>query len=189
MNLIKSTFILSLLTIGNTQAAFVNAYDLANWTKTIDGGSIDTITTPNSVVLTSSNDFSNENKNQDFTITAVQDGIVSFAWSYESTDLSAKYDPYGWLINGAFIQLTNDFEGFDSSIQSGVFLYQVFAGNVFGFRANSTDSYFGAATTTISNFNVSTPVFNIVNQLPLPTAFWLIIAPLMSMLRKKRQSN
>jgi hypothetical protein len=74
---------------------------------------------------------------------------VSFDWDY-STDDDPEYDPYGYLLNGVFTQLT--INNFDIN-QSGSVSFSVLAGDVFGFRQNSNDSSFGRASTTISNFN------------------------------------
>jgi hypothetical protein len=62
----------------------------------------------------------------------------------------------------------------------------VLAGDIFGFRANSVDSVLGSATTTISNFNTS---FNSPpSSVPVPGALWLVVAPLMSLIVKKRKA-
>lgn len=177
-NVIKSALFLSLLMVGSAQAAFVNAYDVANWTKTTNGGAISTSGAPNSVVFTSSNDGSNLNKNQDLTIAATGSGIVSFTWNYVTSDSDGStYDPFGWLLNGIFTQLTVDGS---KKNQSGTVSFNVLAGNVFGFRANSLDSIFGAATTTVSNFNAP-------NAVPVPAAIWLMGVPLMGMMGLKRK--
>lgn len=175
-NIIKSIIILSLLMAGSVQAAFVNAYDVTKWTKTTNGGSISTIGTPNSVVLTSSNNGGG-NKNQDFTIAAAGDGIVSFNWNYTTTDDNSVWDSFGWLLNGVFTKLT-----VNGAIltQSGTVSFNVFTGNVFGFRANSLDSVFGAATTTVSSFNAPSAV-------PVPAAIWLMGVPLMGLMGLKRK--
>jgi hypothetical protein len=74
---------------------------------------------------------------------------VSFDWAFSTDDWLPGFDPFGYLLNGAFTQLTID----DSSLtQSGSVSFSVLAGDVFGFRQNSSDSIFGRASTTISNF-------------------------------------
>ena len=173
----KFIMIIALMTAGQAHAAFVDAYDVDNWTSNVNGGAIDTSGAPNTVVLTSS-DNGGGNLNQDFTVTAVANGTVSFDWSYATNDGDGSiYDPFGFLYNGVFTQLTTN--GVFS--ESGSFVFTVFAGDIFGFRANSVDSIFGAATTTISNFNGP-------SQVPLPGAIWLIGAPLMGLLGKKRKA-
>ncbi|CAG7857280.1 hypothetical protein MCAMS1_02048 [biofilm metagenome] len=177
---VKLVMITSLLVAGHAHAAFVGAYDIANWTPTSNGGSINTTGAPNSVVLTSS-DNGGGSKNQDFTITAVADGIVSFDWSYSTSDWNSSYDPFGFLRNNIFTQLTTN----NLSAQSGSFILNVLVGDIFGFRAHSTDSIYGSASTTISNFNAS---FNAPSSVPVPGALWLVVAPLMSLIVKKRKA-
>lgn len=149
------------LMTGNVNAEFAGGYGITNWTQTVDGGSIITSNTPNSVALISSDNGGGE-KNQDLTIQILADGIVSFHWVYHSNDDNALYDPFGWLLNGTFSVLTPD--GKDSVNQSGNVSIPVLAGDRFGFRMNSLDSVNGAAIATVSEF--SAPV-------PLPAAVWL----------------
>jgi hypothetical protein len=174
-------FVLMLaLVTGQANAAFVDAYDVDNWDRAINKGAINTKSAPDLIKLTSSNN-GNGNRNQDFTIEAVASGLVTFNWSYVTSDSQkdAKFDPFGWLLNGVFTQLTVN--GKNNINQSGIFSSMVKAGDMFGFRANSLNSKFGAATTTISNFSAP-------SQVPVPAAIWLIGAPLMGLLGKKRKS-
>ena len=132
---------------------FAGYYAPANWTQTIQpDGSINTGGAPASITLTGA-DNGGDNKNTDFTIAAPSAGTVSFDWSYSTADISSGWDPFGYLLNGAFIKLTND----GVANQSGSASFSVLAGDVFGFRQNSFDSIFGRASTTISNFNVAVP--------------------------------
>jgi len=176
-NIIKSALFLSLLMVGSAHAAFINAYDATKWTQTVNGGSINTIGAPNSVTLTSSNNGGG-NKNQDFTIAAAGNGIVSFTWNYTTTDINSSWDSFGWLLNGVFTKLTVNGP---TLTQSGTVFFNVLIGNVFGFRANSLDSVFGSATTTISNFNAP-------NAIPVPAAIWLIGVPLLGLLGRKHKA-
>jgi hypothetical protein len=175
-NFVKLIMLAMLLVAGHAHAAFVGVYDVANWTSSINGGSINTSGAPGSIALTSSNNGGGI-KNQDFTVTASASGVVSFDWNYVTNDTDGSfYDPFGFLHNSTFIQLTTN--GLYS--QTGSFVFNVLAGDIFGFRANSFDSIFGAATTTVSNFNGPSSV-------PVPGALWLVVAPLMSLLVKKRK--
>jgi hypothetical protein len=133
---------------------FTGAYAPANWTQSIQGdGSIDTSGAPNSISLSGANDGLGGTKNTDFTIAAPNAGVVSFDWAFGTAD-GAFWDPFGYLLNGSFTQLTND-DG--SETQSGSAAFAVLAGDVFGFRQNSVDSCCGRASSTISNFNVAVP--------------------------------
>ncbi len=128
---------------------FAGYYAPANWTQSIQGdGSINTGGAPASITLTGANDFSGNPANTDFTIAAPSAGIVSFDWAYSTAESISFYDPFGYLLNGAFTQLTND----GVANQSGSASFSVLAGDVFGFRQNSLDSSYGRASTTISNF-------------------------------------
>ncbi len=134
---------------------FAGPYAPANWTQSIGGdGSINTGGAPGSITLNGSDDYSGY-KNVDFTIAAPASGTVSFDWSYSSFDFDGpEYDPFGYLLNGSFAQLT---DSAGSNDQSGTASFSVLAGDVFGFRQNSDDSQYGRASTTISNFNGPLP--------------------------------
>ena len=145
--------------VANAQG-FQGTYAPSNWNFSSDvGGSVNTTNAPNSISLTSGNSFSGGDTT--YTITAPADGTVSFNWSFNSSDLDSPfYDPFGYLLNGSFVQLSNDA---GASIQNGTTTFMVMVGDIFGFNANTLDGEAGSATTTISNFQapeaspVSTP--------------------------------
>jgi hypothetical protein len=130
---------------------FAGDYAPANWTQSIQGdGFINTGGAPASISLFGADDGTENNQKTDFTIAAPTAGTVSFDWAFSTDDESTGFDPFGYLLNGAFTQLTID----DSSLtQSGSASFSVLAGDVFGFRQDSFDSLGGTASTTISNFN------------------------------------
>lgn len=130
---------------------FAGYYAPANWTQSIQGdGSINTGGAPASISLSGADDDSFTDQNTDFTIAAPLAGTVSFDWAHSTNDFHPGWDPFGYLLNGAFTQLTF----YNSSwTQSGSASFSVLAGDVFGFRQNTNDSRFGRASTTISNFN------------------------------------
>jgi hypothetical protein len=146
---------------------FTGAYAPANWTQSIQGdGSINTSGAPNSISLSSADDeeIFGPSKNTDFTIAAPNAGVVSFDWAFGTADAASSYDPFGYLLNGSFTQLTNDG---GSVTQSGSVAFAVLAGDVFGFRQNSSDLCCGRASSTISNFNVAVPNVAVPGPLPL----------------------
>lgn len=157
---IPMTFLagLALMAVAPSQAAlisdFTGPYDVSNWTQSIQGnGSIDVTGAPLSIVLTSANDgdeFFSPNQNVDLTIAAVGSGTVSFNWNFTTSDTDAVFDPFGYLLNSVFTQLTVDF-GFKT--QAGAVSFSVQAGDVFGFRQASIDSLFVPGITTISSFS------------------------------------
>ncbi len=130
---------------------FAGYYAPANWTQSIQGnGFISTDGAPRTIFLSGAGDGSNTNQNTDFTIAAPTAGTVSFDWSFGSDDDLPADDPFGYLLNGAFTQLTIN----DSNLfQSGSVSFSVIAGDVFGFRQNSKDSNFDGGSTVISNFD------------------------------------
>jgi MYXO-CTERM domain-containing protein len=146
---------------------FAGPYAPANWTQSIEGdGSINTSGAPGNITLDGPSDDSNVAQNVDFTIAAPGSGTVSFDWSYSTIDSVPRHDPFGYLLNGSFILLTSD-NG--SAVQSGTASFSVLTGDVFGFRQRTTDSLFGGASTTISNFNgpTSAPPSSVPGPLPL----------------------
>lgn len=68
-------------------ASFNNEYELSNWTKIANGGTIDIIGAPDTVILTSCNDGSEDEKNQDFILTAPENADISFTWNFQTTDV------------------------------------------------------------------------------------------------------
>ena len=137
---------------GPAQAAlivgFQGPYDPVNWTLTTNGGdgSVDTSVAPGSITLVGSNNGAGNFT--DFTTLAVGDGLVSFSWDYSTFDDLAVFDPFGYLRNGTFTQLT------DNSLrnQSGSASFSVLAGQTFGFRADTIDSMYGPGLATITSF-------------------------------------
>ncbi len=146
---------------------FTDGYDVANWTTTLNGGagSVDLSGAPNSIVLNGPDDWSGDPKSVDFTTTALADGLVSFAWSYTTADWSPYFDPFGYLLNNIFTQLTDSYA---LASQSGSASFAVLTGDVFGFRQQSIDSAFGAGVTTISNFSAPS------NAVPEPASLALL---------------
>ena len=145
--------VLTLSTVTNAGVIvdFTEDYELSNWTETLDGGFINSVT-DQTVTLTSNNIASGPGATE-LSIDALFDAMINFAWTYETTDcciLHASWDPFGYVVNGDFTKLTvsNDI------MQSGFTSVYVKAGDSFGFSARTVDGRFGAATTTISDFSV-----------------------------------
>lgn len=163
---------------------FSGYYDVANWTMDLNGGSVDTTSQPNSITITTSNSGSDELSNTDFTIASAGDGYVSFSWNYITTDIeNPEFDPFGYLLNGAFTQLTDDS---GSYLQTGSTSFAVSAGDIIGFRAFATDSLLGSSITVVTDFVAPAAV-------PVPAAVWMFGSGLMALLgfrnRKARLSE
>ncbi len=144
------------MVIGSANAGiitnFTDGYDVSNWTASLDGGAIDTSGAPTTILSISSNDGRNGPAYTDFTIASLGDGLVSFDWSYSTIDWGVDYDNFGYILNGAYTQLSYD------APSSGSASFIVLAGDVFGFRSYSSDTLFGSSTTVISNFSAPSAV-------------------------------
>jgi hypothetical protein len=143
-------------------ADFIGAYDVANWTTTLNGnppgggGSVNTAGAPASIQLNGGNSGCVSGPcTVDFTIASVGNGNVTFDWAYQTSDVDGPgFDLFGFLLNGVFTQLSNNAGG---NAQSGSALFAVLTGDVFGFRLACTDCILGPATTEISNFSAPVP--------------------------------
>jgi len=173
------------LSSGAAKADFSGAYDVTNWTffSSDGGGSIDISGAPNIIRLTSSDNGNlvEHLSNADFTIAAVAESDVSFRGEYFTSDIdSPRDDPAGFLLNGVFTQLSDDF---GDDFQTDDYSFHVNAGDIFGFRIFSTDSCCGSATGSVSNFEV-TPV-------PEPETYALFMAGLglMGFIARRRKNG
>ncbi|MDJ0690785.1 MAG: hypothetical protein QNJ41_20040 [Xenococcaceae cyanobacterium MO_188.B32] len=158
------------LDIKSAQAAFSGFYAPSNFTltNTNANGFVDITGAPSSVTLTGGNNLSGTFGTTDYTTTAFGDGQVSFDWDYLSFNASPEFDPFGFLLNGDFTQLTDNngllsqFDGFTTSVQEG---------DIFGWRIATIDNGFGAAQTTISNFDAPAPEFFDYISMEVPFQF------------------
>lgn len=155
---------------------FTGDYAVANWDQSLDGGSIDLSGAPLTIAEISS-DAGNNSASTDFTIAATGSGLVSFDWSFTTADDNAGWDPFGWLLNGTFTQVTNN----SLSSQSGSVSFLVNTGDIFGFSAKSLDGIFGSSTTVISNFSAP--------SIPEPSSLAIIALALVSLSISKRKKS
>jgi len=139
---------------------FSGAYEPDNWTLTNSNadGNVNTALAPNSITLTGGDnggdDGGDNSGTTDYTIAAVADGTLSFAWNYTSLDQDGpQFDPFLFLLNGT-TQLSDDGGG---STQLGNFSISLLTGETFGFRIATVNNLRGGANVTISNFDI-TPV-------------------------------
>lgn len=139
-----------------TVFGFQDAYDPINWTFTNSNadGFVNTGGAPASISLTGGDNGSGGFGTTDYTTTAAAAGTVTFDWNYSTADFSPFYDPFGYLLNGSFTQVTNDVGGF---VQNGTSTFNVLAGDSFGFLVYTLDNVFGRASVTISNFSAPIP--------------------------------
>lgn len=161
--------------------AFNGQYDLNLWTHDKNTGEIILTDAPNSLTQISSNENTLTTVNTDSTITALENGIVSFDWAYSTDDFSASFDQFGWLLNGIFEQLTEDT---GNVTQAGSFSFLVEEKDTFGFRTISVDDQLGAATTVISNFSFTPSAIDV----PEPSTLMLFAFALLGIgYAKKRK--
>ncbi len=143
------------LSLAGSPDDFSGPYDPANWTFSNTGGSNGSVNTsgaPASITLTGGSAGGGAGAGTtNFTIAAVASGMVSFNWTYSSTD-SGSYDFGNFLLNGAPTLLATN-----ATAGSGVFSVAVNAGDVFGFQVVTTDNIAGPGVLAISNFNAPVP--------------------------------
>jgi hypothetical protein len=134
---------------------FQSEYDPANWTftNTNADGSVNTSNAPTSIALTGGNNGPVNSGITYYTIIAAGDGIVTFDWSYVTSDgRGSFFDPLVLLLNGTPTQQLTDNNG--GLNQTGTNSFSVSAGDTFGFGIETLDNMQGAASTTFSNFSV-----------------------------------
>ena len=149
--------------MGSAQAAFTGAYAADQWTTSVTNGgngSAAIALDGSTLTLTSSNfePFTDLIASDVLhSITLHGNVTVSFDWAYSSADENGSTgDPFGYSLNGVFTQLSQD-DSWDS--QSGhVASLVLHSGDVLSFVARSTDSIWGASTTTVSGFTVTPTV-------------------------------
>jgi hypothetical protein len=137
---------------------FTGSYAPANFTLVNNNanGSVNTSGAPASISITGGDNGSFQPGSTTFFTTAAAAGLVSFDWNYITQDVDGpNFDPFGYVLNGFFTQLTND-DGADS--QFGTASFNVALGDIFGFEVQTVDNAFGGATATISNFNAPEPI-------------------------------
>ena len=85
-----------------------------------------------------------------------------FDWEYETEDVDGPgLDPFGFLLNADFFQLTDN-DGDDH--QSGWESVSVLAGDLFGFLIIAEDSILGPGTVVIDKFSGPLPETNTVPE-------------------------
>ena len=171
----KYLILILFLCCGTASADFSGGYDVSNWSQLLNGGVIHLSGAPDQISLISS-DFEVDTDVVDFyptnfTIAALADGQVSFEWDYITGGIASD-NSFGWLLDGVFTQLT---DSAGDPEQTGITMFNVFAGQIFGFSTQST--FFTTAETTISVFSaplaVLEPPTPPPSTVPVPAAAWL----------------
>lgn len=132
---------------------FGGEYDPSNWDLTNNNadGFVDTSNAPSSITLTGGDNGSGFFGQTSYTSAAAGDGLVNFDWSYNTQDVDGpSFDPFGYVVNNSFVQLTNDS---GPNFQSDSASFNVTEGDIFGFAVQTDDNILGPASATISNFS------------------------------------
>ncbi len=99
------------------------------------------------VMVIGSDDQSGLEGFTDFSVNVTEATTITFDWDYTLNDVPG-FDSFGYLLNGTYTQLTDPAVG----NQSGSASVAVAPGDVFGFRSQTDDNFFGNNETVISNF-------------------------------------
>lgn len=136
---------------------FTGSYAPSNFNVANDNadGFVNTADAPNSITITGGNTQSGLSGLTSYLTKATGSGAINFNWSYSTQDWGPIYDPFGYILNGTFFQLTNNS---GSILQNGSSSFNVVLGDTFGFGIKTTDNAFGTASATISSFNAPVAV-------------------------------
>jgi hypothetical protein len=172
--------VVALGAVDSAQAfGFTGAYAPSNWTLSNNNtnGYVDTSNAPSSISIIGGEDGESGYGRTTYTTTALIGGLLSFNWSYGTADENPFYDPFSFVLNGAFTQLTNSS---GPNGQSGAFSTTLAQGDIFGFGIDTVDNLSGSGSATISD--LATPVPE-----PVSTLGMLIGAG--AMLKRKQQQK
>lgn len=157
-----SFFLGALLLTSAAQASFTGDYAAANWTASADAGSnaSATVSSDGNILTLVSADVTDPGSalwgsasNLSFSLTLQQNVTLSFDWAYSTADENGSTgDTFGYTLNGVYTQLSAN-DSWDN--QSGSVSLTLAKGAVFGFTTQSTDSIFGAATTSVTSFTAT----------------------------------
>lgn len=144
-------------TASATTIGFASMYAPDKWEtiKSNSTGYVNTGGAPDSIAIISGNNGTNNPGFVDFLIEIPAMGAVSFDWDFMTADQRqlALYDSFGYMLNGNFTMLVDPLLG----NQSGSASIDVLLGDIFGFRVNTADNYYGRSTTEISNLHAPSP--------------------------------
>ena len=150
--------VVALGAVDSAQAfGFTGAYAPSNWTLSNDNtnGYVNTSNAPSSISIIGGDLGGLGSGQTTYTTTALISGLLSFNWSYGTADNDGpSYDPFGFVLNGAFTQLTNNL---GPNEQSGAFSTTLAQSDIFGFGINTVDNIAGRGNATISDFAAPVP--------------------------------
>lgn len=150
-----------------THAAVINdftgAFDVGKWTITKPSGSDGFVTLNGPTSVTVASGDTSIVGNTDFSITMPFAGTVTFDWSFSTAD-RPDGDPFSVGSGSSFTQLSVDT---GAVTQMGTKSVSLGSGELFTFRANTTDGAYGRSQTKITNFKVT---YNDSGAVPEPTS-------------------
>lgn len=174
--------VVALGAVDSAQAfGFTGAYAPSNWTLSNNNtnGYVDTTYAPSYITIIGGDQGGLGSGQTTYTTTALIGGLLSFNWIYKTADADGpSFDPFGFVLNGAFTQLTDNFGPYG---QSGSFSTTLAQGDIFGFGINTTDNILGSANATISDFSAA-PV-------PEPASTLGMLIGVGAMLKRKQQQK
>lgn len=139
---------------------FTGPFDSSNWTFSTDGnGSIDLLNLPDSIKITGSDgscEFCDDiATSYTLTYAGPADGVFAFRWIFETFDVDGpSYDPFGYTLNGTYVQLSDDFGG---DIQNGYLALVLQPGDTLALSIVSTDDDLGPSEVTIEGAAIPEP--------------------------------
>jgi hypothetical protein len=141
------------LTTQAARADFSGFYDPGNWATSTNGqgGFVNTAGAPASISLSSPDNGTGNFGFIDYSIQVPTGGVFSFDWFYQTFDVDGDGYDSSWYINNSVFALSGT-SGTFGNISVGVS-----AGDVIGWRMEATDSGFGPAVLTVSNFQAPVP--------------------------------
>ena len=143
---------------------FTGQYQPASWStvNTNSNGSVNTAGAPANIIMTSSDNGTASAGSTDFNITIPCNGILSFNWSYSTSD-GSQFDMPRYSLGGSPYAIFPGYSFSGGNSQSGTFNMNVTAGQVFSLQAYSTDNVAGPCTITISNLIAPNAIINTQN--------------------------
>jgi hypothetical protein len=176
---ISSSILASTAHIPAASAAFIGAYDPANWTvtNTNANGAVNLSAAPAAITVQGGDDDSFLTGTTDFSTIVASTGTLSFDWSYSTADTVSINDLAYYLLNGIPFQLS----GTNVITESGVVSIPVQANDLFAFRVETVDNTGGRAALSITNFEAA--------EIPTPPLLGGLLMFGVSTLRRRSQQQ
>lgn len=140
-------------TADSPTSGFSGAYAPGTWTVTAPGGGSSAVFSPDGQRLTITG-LDGIAGQIDVTHAVVGGGTWSFNWTYSSINTSSGFDNGYYLLNGTAVFLATTIAG---QPISGTESVAVSAGDVIGWRVDSTDGLFGPGILNVDRFEIPAP--------------------------------